>query len=69
MEKMQSMMSNMKPEDMAKWAGRAQRVSKFAQKPMALYRSTLGQLSSTTILAGLVGVLGVLAIGHMTEYF
>ena len=38
MEKMQSMMSSMKPEDMAKWAGRAQTVSKFAQKPMALYR-------------------------------
>ena len=30
MQKMQSMMSDMKPEDMEKWAGRAQTVAKVA---------------------------------------
>ena len=37
MEQMQSMMSKMKPEDMAKWAGRAQKV----RLPLAYRMATL----------------------------
>jgi len=63
MEKMQQMMSKMKPEDMAKWAGRAQRFSKTVQQVKTLLPS------STVMLAGLLGLLLVLIYGHFTESF
>tara|TARA_B110001452_G_scaffold211830_1_gene182365 strand:+ start:287 stop:1873 length:1587 start_codon:yes stop_codon:yes gene_type:complete len=76
MERMQSMMSDMKPEDMEKWAGRAQTVAKVAEKPLQLFRSSKetiakvgGGSASAGLLAIVVGLLAVLAFGHVTATF
>lgn len=72
LEQMQKMMSDMSPEDMTKWAGRAQSVAGFAQKPVAAYRSVKGlltKLGAGGVFAILTGLLGVLMVGHVTDMF
>merc|ERR1719149_259035 len=72
MEKMQSMMSNMKPEDMEKWAGRAQTVAAYSKKPMAAYqscRSMLAKAGAGGLLAGVMAIVAVMAMGHVTDSF
>ena len=76
MQKMQSMMSDMKPEDMEKWAGRAQTVAKVAEKPLQVFRSSKetiakvgGGSASAGLLAIVVGLLAILAFGHVTATF
>ena len=72
LEQVQSMMSNMKPEDMEKWANRAQKVAGFAGKPMALYKSIKGIFERIGYV-GMLGLLGglwaIMFVGHMTEAF
>ena len=72
LEQMQSMMSNMSPEDMEKWAGRAQKVAAVASVPMAAYKKAKGYIShvgNTGWLAILVGIWAVMFIGHMSSLF
>jgi len=69
MEKMQSVMSKLSPEDMQKWAGRAQMVTQFAKKPLAAYQWLRQRVSMGTSLAVLVGLLGVMVLGHLTDSF
>lgn len=72
MEQVQKMMSDMSPEDMQKWAGRAQSVAGLAQKPMAAYRSCtalVAKLGAVGMLGVLGGLMGIMAIGHMTDSF
>jgi len=69
MERMQSAMSNMTPEDMQKWAGRAQAVSKLAARPMAAYKWLSERVGLTTVFAVLVAMLGMMIVGHVTDTF
>ena len=72
MEKMQSMMADMKPEDMEKLAKGAQTLAGFAKKPMAAYqgcRSLLAKAGAGGLLAGVMAILAVMAVGHVTESF
>jgi tetratricopeptide (TPR) repeat protein len=72
MEQMQNMMSNMSPEDMQKWAGRAQKMAGFASKPLGAYRACrawAAKLGAVGALGVLGGLLGVLWIGHVTDTF
>ena len=72
MEKMQSMVSNMKPEDMEKWAGRAQKLAAYSQKPVAAYRGfrqMLGKVDAGRLLAGVMAIVAVMAVGHVTDSF
>ena len=76
MERMQSMMSDMKPEDMEKWAGRAQTAAKVAEKPLQFYRSskeTVAKVGGGSATAGLLAIvvvlLAILAFGHVTGTF
>ena len=69
---MPHMMSNMSPEDMQKWTGRAQTVAGFAAKPVAAFRKAkdiLGSLGYVGVFGVLGGLLGILALGHLTETF
>eukprot|EP00967_Tisochrysis_lutea_P120893 scaffold198643_cov26-Tisochrysis_lutea.AAC.1 len=68
-EKMQQAMSKMSPEDLKKWTGRAQKVAKLTAKPVMWYRTISEYVSSTTVLAVLVGLLAIFVYGHMTESF
>eukprot|EP00965_Chrysotila_dentata_P029187 970944-Pleurochrysis_carterae.AAC.1 len=68
-EKMQSMMSGMKPEDMQKWAGRAQTVAKVAAKPAAVYNKVKQYVSANTVFALLVLLCAILFVGHLTDAF
>merc|ERR1719460_1993361 len=72
MERMQSMMSDMKPEDMEKLAKGAQTLAGFTKKPMAAYqgcRSLLAKAGAGGLLAGVMAILAVMAVGHVTESF
>ena len=72
LEQMQKMMSDMAPEDMQKWANRAQSVAGFAQKPLAAYQSVKGFLSKlgyAGVFGVLTGLLAVLMVGHATDAF
>ena len=72
MTKMQSMMGDMTPEQLQKWTGRAQTVAKAAEKPLAAYRSCRSMLAKAGaggMLAAVVGLLSILAVGHMTDSF
>lgn len=72
LEQMQKMMSDMKPEDMEKWAKRAQSVAGVAEKPMKMYKWVRGKLESLGyfgVLSLLVGLYGILAYGHYTDRF
>ena len=72
LEQVQKMMSDMSPDDMQKWAGRAQSVAGFAQKPIAAYRkvqSVFAALGYVGVLGVLGGLFGVLALGHLTDTF
>ena len=72
MAKMQGMMSDMNEEDLQKWAGRAQKVATVAEKPLKLYRGCRAQLAKAGaggLLAGVIGLLAVLAVGHVTDTF
>merc|ERR1719326_1955238 len=68
MEQMQKMMSNMSPEDMQKWAGRAQSVAGLAAKPVAAYKwlRGLGAVGAVGILGG---IMAIMMVGHVTEWF
>ena len=62
----------MKPEDMEKWANRAQTVAGYAKKPMAAYqgcRSLLAKAGAGGLLAGVMAIFAVMAVGHVTESF
>lgn len=64
--------SNMKPEDMEKWAGRAQTVAAYSKKPMAAYqgcRQMLAKAGAGGLLAGLMAIVAVMAVGHVTDSF
>jgi len=72
MEQMQQAMSNMSPEDMQKWANRAQSVAKFASGPVAAYKSCkayAAKLGAVGALGVLGGLLAILMVGHYTEAF
>jgi len=72
LEQMQKMMSDMKPEDMEKWAGRAQKVAAAAAVPVAAYKKVktyAGMVGNTGALAILFGLLAVLMVGHVTSLF
>merc|ERR1719231_1396196 len=62
LEQMQKMMSDMKPEALQKWAGRAQTVAGAAKKPLAAYRACkayaakIGTLGALGILGGLLAL-------------
>jgi len=72
LEQMQSMMSNMKPEDMQKWAGRAQKVAAAASMPIATYKkvkeyaSFVGNMGFVAIFGA---VLGIMMVGHVASLF
>ena len=72
MKQVQEMMNKMSPEDMQKWANRAQKVAGFAQKPVAAYRwckakaAALGALGALGVMGAL---LAVMLVGHVTETF
>ena len=59
---------HMSPDDMQKWANRAQSVAGFAQKPMAAYKwlKSIGYVGMLGILGGLFGIM---ALGHLTDTF
>lgn len=62
----------MKPEDMEKWAGRAQTVAAYSKKPMAAYqgcRSMLAKAGAGGLLAGVMAIVAVMAMGHVTDSF
>lgn len=64
--------ADMKPEDMEKWANRAQTVAGYAKKPMAAYqgcRSLLAKAGAGGLLAGVMAIFAVMAVGHVTESF
>ena len=64
--------SDMKPEDMEKWAGRAQTVAAYSKKPMAAYqscRSMLAKAGAGGLLAGVMAIVAVMAMGHVTDSF
>merc|ERR1719231_1638672 len=72
LEQMQAMMSDMSPETMQKWAGRAQSVAGFAQKPLAAYKACKGyaaKLGTVGILGVLGGLFAVMMVGHVTDTF
>ena len=72
MQKMQSMMSDMKPEDLEKWAGRAQKMASVAEKPLAAYRgcrAMLAKAGAGGLLAGVMAILAIMAVGHVTDTF
>jgi len=72
LEQMQKMMSNMKPEDMQKWAGRAQKVMGAASVPMAAYkkvRTHLAKVGNSGAVAILVALLAIMSLGHFTGTF
>ena len=69
---MQKMMSGMKPEDMEKWAKRAQTVAGFAEKPMKAFKSVKGlfeRMGYVGVLGLLGGLFGLLLVGHVTNAF
>ncbi len=72
MKQMQDAMANMTPEQMEKWAGRAQKMAGFAEKPMRAYKwcsawaAKLGAIGFMGILGGLLAIMWV---GHVTETF
>ena len=56
--------SDMKPEDMEKWASRAQTVAAYSKKPMAAYqgcRSMLAKAGAGGLLAGVMAILAVIS--------
>lgn len=64
--------ADMKPEDMEKLAKGAQTVAAYAKKPMAVYqgcRSLLAKAGAGGLLAGVMAILAVMAVGHVTESF
>ena len=72
LEQVQKMMSDMKPEDMQKWANRAQSVAGVAEKPLKAYRWVRGKVEAlgyVGVLGLLGGLWGVMYIGHMTDSF
>ena len=72
LEQMQKMMSGMKPEDMQKWAGRAQKMASAASVPMAAYKKLkthASKVGNTGAVAILVGLLSIMFFGHLTGTF
>ena len=72
MEKMKSMMDKMSPEDMQKWAGRAQKVASFAATPISYFnklRGWLNKIGSAGVVALLAGLLAIMYAGHVTDTF
>lgn len=72
MERMKSMMDNMAPEDMEKWAGRAQKAAVVMAKPVAAYRwcrQLVAKAGAAGLLAGVMAIVAVMAVGHVTDTF
>lgn len=72
LEQMQKMMSNMSPEDMQKWAKRAQSVASVASYPVAAFKKLktyTEKISSMTAVAVLTGLLAFLMVGHISSLF
>ena len=72
LEQAQKMMADMSPEQMQKWAGRAQSVAGFAKKPVAAYRACKAWAAALGAVGalGIVGaLLGIMAVGHVTDTF
>ena len=72
LEQAQKMMSDMSPEQLQKWAGRAQMVGTYAQKPLAAYKTCkawAAKLGFFGAFSCLVALLGIMMVGHATETF
>ena len=65
-------MSNMSEDDMQKWAGRAQKVAKVAQAPLALYKRCSGyaaMLGAGGAMALITAGIAVMFMGHLSGTF
>jgi len=72
LEQMQKMMSGMKPEDMQKWAGRAQKVASAAAGPMAAYKKVTAQVAKVGYMGFFsifMALLAIMSVGHLSSLF